>query len=1260
MKIARLFILAVASAVTLNASAAITLGAGSAVGTPNTMVAIPVTVVRGATDPVGFAAATFTISYSQSALTGTPTFTPAGASPWPGAAGITCTFTTGVASCSFATSGPFANPVVPTGSYSIGSISFPVAATFPIPLTSAVVECTDQAGNKLPPGSCIPENGTISGQTAPTLSALPDVTLSGGTGNAVVTVATAGVATASVALACTIPAGTATFAITANANRTINAPATVGANAPAIGLSCTPQVAVATSTLSCAQTAIPAGAALPALTSTITCPALPPVPVSPTLTYAPAPNAALATVTFPAGAAGATTSTISVTPNGSTGGGSTSVTACAISGAVGGGSFSAPTTTPANGIYVTTAGTIDLACTRAATAGTATLTCTETAGSAVSRVWGLTCPAASAAPVAPTLSALPAVTLTGGTGTAAVTVATAGVATASVALACTLPAGSASFAITANANRTINAPATLGTNAPDISMSCVPQAASTTSTLSCAQTPNPAAVLPALTSTITCPAIPTVPPTLTYAPAPNAALTTVTFPAGATGATTSTITVTPSGSTGGGTSSVTACAITGAAGGGTFGAVTTTPANGLYSTAAGSINLACTRAATAGTATLTCNESIGVPPPLRSISGVGTSRVWGLTCPAATVTPVAPTLSPLPAAVTLTGGTGSAAVSVATAGVATASVALACTLPAGSASFAITANANRTINAPAALGINAPDIVMSCVPQAAITSSTLSCAQTPTPAAALSALTSTITCPAAPAVAPTLTYAPAPNAALTTVTFPAGAAGATTTTISVTPNGSTGGGSTSVTACTITGAAGGGSFGAVTTTPANGVYVTTAGTVNLGCTRGATAGTATLTCTEAAATPRVWGLTCPAGTVTPVAPTLSALPAAVTLTGGTGTAAVTVATTGVATASVALACTIPAGTAAFAITAGANRTINAPATLGANAPAIGLSCTPQAAVTTATLSCAQTETPAGAALTPLTSTITCPAAPPATAITYQLAPGTAAAPAGITFPAGAGGPVGSTITAGFSVTGSNFGAAQTGTVGACTFAADPAPTAPAVSDPTAFTGFAQLTFNSANNTVAQPFNGTCTRRATSVSAIMSCPETQPSNAVNPVARVYRVTCPNGPPPGAISASPTSGALVLPAFTVGTGSSSSNLTFTSTAGGSIACAFNPAVPGYTATPNPLNLSGTTPGIVTVTYTGAAAGTFTGMLVCNVAAPSTGGPFTYNVSTTVNGVPPVNAIQVPTLNNISLMLLIAGFLGFGVLLLGRRQL
>ena len=205
----------------------------------------------------------------------------------------------------------------------------PTAAIGPTPLTLANgvgSGCSNAAAVEVPCGYVSGAVTVVAGSSAPILGPLPAaVTLTGGTGTAAVTVATAGNATASISLACTIPVGTAAFAITAGANRTIYAPATVGANAPAIGLSCTPQAASTTSTLSCNQTAIPAGAALPALTSTITCPAIP--TVSPTLTYAPAPNAALTTVTFPAGLAGATTSTISVTPSGSTGGGSTSVTA---------------------------------------------------------------------------------------------------------------------------------------------------------------------------------------------------------------------------------------------------------------------------------------------------------------------------------------------------------------------------------------------------------------------------------------------------------------------------------------------------------------------------------------------------------------------------------------------------------------------------------------------------------------------------------------------------------------------------------------------------------------------------------------------------------------------------------------------------------------------------------------------------------------------------------------------------------------------
>lgn len=124
--------------------------------------------------------------------------------------------------------------------------------------------------------------------------------------------------------------------------------------------------------------------------------------------------------------------------------------------------------------------------------------------------------------------------------------------------------------------------------------------------------------------------------------------------------------------------------------------------------------------------------------------------------------------------------------------------------------------------------------------------------------------------------APTLTYSPTTAAG---VTFPAGAAGAANASISITAAGAAGTGQSAVTGCAISGA-GATSFGAVSTTPANGIFnsTTTTGSIDLTCTRGTTAATASLSCTETA-TPtvmgspftRTWALSCPAATaaVTP-------------------------------------------------------------------------------------------------------------------------------------------------------------------------------------------------------------------------------------------------------------------------------------------------------------------------------------------------------------------------------------------------------
>lgn len=116
------------------------------------------------------------------------------------------------------------------------------------------------------------------GPAAPTVGPLAAATLPAGpigltaTGNVPVAITGAGVATASLALSCTIPAtGASAFAITSGGTQTINAPATVGPGTP-IGVSCVRGAADATATLTCTQTATP-GPNPANLTAAITCPA---------------------------------------------------------------------------------------------------------------------------------------------------------------------------------------------------------------------------------------------------------------------------------------------------------------------------------------------------------------------------------------------------------------------------------------------------------------------------------------------------------------------------------------------------------------------------------------------------------------------------------------------------------------------------------------------------------------------------------------------------------------------------------------------------------------------------------------------------------------------------------------------------------------------------------------------------------------------------------------------------------------------------
>lgn len=274
-------------------------------------------------------------------------------------------------------------------------------------------------------------------------------------------------------------------------------------------------------------------------------------------------------------------------------------------------------------------------------------------------------------------------------------------------------------------------------------------------------------------------------------------------------------------------------------------------------------------------------------------------------------------------------------------------------------------------------------------------------------------------------------------------------------------------------------------------------------------------------------------------------------------------------------------------------------------------------------------------------------------------ITPNLLGGTAAVPVTLTVANGSAQPVGAVINiTGLTVTGAGFVAPATGSWGACVYSADATPPASTTSDPGAFTSGPQLVFNQANNGTAQPVIIGATRRATQVSAIFTCPVSPAGTLPAANANVYRLVLAAGAPvASAVTPVTAPGNVTLPGYTLPTGSSSTTLSFNiAGANGSVACIASGA--GYTATPNPLALVVGTPGTVTVTYTGNAAGTFNGTLTCNAVAPSTGGPFTYQLSTTV-GAAFVPSVPVPALGKIGLMLLLAGFLSIGMILIGRRQ-
>jgi hypothetical protein len=151
----------------------------------------------------------------------------------------------------------------------------------------------------------------------------------------------------------------------------------------------------------------------------------------------------------------------------------------------------------------------------------------------------------------------------------------------------------------------------------------------------------------------------------------------------------------------------------------------------------------------------------------------------------------------------------------------------------------------------------------------------------------------------------------------------------------------------------------------------------------------------------------------------------------------------------------------------------------------------------------------------------------------------------------------------------------------------------------------------------------------------------------------PTAVTWTLECPLGQPP--LTSTPASGGVVLlPVQNFGGLPTTATITFNNpgTIDAAVTCVA-PTATQFTVTPLNFNVpaGGSTP--VTVSYTNATLGTFTGVLNCT--GPG-GQAFTFNLT----GATQVPSIPVPAINTLGLWLTLAGVFGLGLLaLFARRQ-
>ena len=274
-------------------------------------------------------------------------------------------------------------------------------------------------------------------------------------------------------------------------------------------------------------------------------------------------------------------------------------------------------------------GLIDLRCTPGASVRTGTLGCTETStpGSAVTRTWNLSCPAADNLPPALTFNPAAGSTINyATTGIASPIVVTpsggigSGPAGTTTLSECAITGGAAAFPTTSVSPLSFVG---ASTTAQNLNLpNCVRQSTAVNATLNCVERPG---LLTQINRswTLNCPAaVSPVAPSVTYTPV---ATSTINFPSGAAGSASSSIAVSSSGGVAPGTVNVANCIPPAGF------TITNAPIN-FTGTAGGAqingnINLSCTRGASLQTGTLSCSET--------ATPGSAVTRNWTLTCPVA-------------------------------------------------------------------------------------------------------------------------------------------------------------------------------------------------------------------------------------------------------------------------------------------------------------------------------------------------------------------------------------------------------------------------------------------------------------------------------------------------------------------------------------------------------------------------------------------------------------------------------------------------